>query len=579
MSEAKRCRRAVATSVETLPADLFYLMMTFVGDSMNEFVTYTRVSHAFRRAIHSTTMLSRLRWDVRNPLKIRFIPAMMSTKVHHVRMKKSHATLDNLSYVPQLRVLDLSSYNSHLKDEHITAVQELSFLHTINVTGNRSLTNLDMLEDMPSLRRLIAMNCPGLTRLPRMPSLTTLCIENSYGFKDLQVLALMPNLEELRLQLHCVDKALFDLMPVGLRKLKVAYCPNLTDNGLHYLARLANLTDLNLGGCSEIESLRNLVSLAPHLEKLDVSMCKALRNLDGLSAFKSLRLLYAPFTPLGSKVSLEGLVSLEELEFSSKELTMICFPHPLPKMHTITLHCPLLQHMVGVHNASNVCKLDLSNSRLVDNALLGKLQPLSRLQNLDLQGCLLVTFIGLELLPRTLTRLILKDCVHVCDVAMERLSRFSALKRLDLQKCTKISDEGFHELSALKAVRYLNLSFCVKLTDTGMFALSKLAHLRVLRLAGCRKVTDLGLRALSHLTELQSLDFNRCKRLDTLKPLRSLTSLRYIDLSGCVKLTDDSLRNLSLCIDLETIRTTHCKLVSKSFVDTRRKEIARARAL
>lgn len=567
----------MATSVETLPADLFYFMMTFVGDSMNEFVTYTRVSHAFRRAIHSTTMLSRLRWDVRNPLKIRFIPAMMSTKVHHVRMK-SNATLDNLSYVPQLRVLDLSSYNSHLKDEHITAVQDLSFLHTINFTGNRYITNLDVLEDMPSLRHLIAVDCPGLTRLPLMPNLRTLSIENSYGFKDLQVLALMPNLEELRLQLQHVDKALFDLMPVGLRKLKVAYCPNLTDNGLHYLARLTNLTDLSLCGCSDIESLRNLVSVAPQLEKLNISLCKALRNLDGLSTFKSLRFLHAATsTPLGSKVSLEGLVSLEELKFSSKELTMICFPHPLPKLHTISLqYCPLLQHMVGVHNASNVCKLDLSGSRLVDNALLGKLQPLSHLQNLDLRDCLLVTFIGLALLPRTLKRLILKDCVHVCDVAMERLSRFSALKRLDLQNCTKISDEGFHELSALKTVRYLNLSYCVKLTDTGMFALSKLVHLRVLRLAGCRKVTDLGLRALSHLTELQSLDFTRCKRLDTLKPLRSLTSLRYINLSSCVKLTDDSLRNLSLCIDLETIQTTHCKLVSKNFENTRRMEIARA---
>jgi Leucine-rich repeat (LRR) protein len=575
MPEAKKCRRTVPTGFDALPDDLFYHMVTFLGDSMNQIKSYTQVSRTFRRAIHSATMLSRLRWDVPNPLRIHCIPHMLLKKVHNLRIKSS-GTLNDLHYVPELRTLDVSSFASRLKDEHMTGVRDLSFLHTINLSGNRYLTNLDELLSLKSLRHLMASNCVGLTRIPCMPGLQTLTIEGCNKVRNLEVLAQMPNLEKLSIQNQPITKELLDLLPVGLRDLGVRFAHDLRDAHLHSLARLTNLTHLNLSG-SGLESFKNLAPLK-QLEELRVPFCKALHDLEGLSALKSLRFFYAYYSPLGSAVSLEGLVSLEELEFASSELTTISFPCPLPKLHTMRLHsCPLLQHLTEVHNAFALRKLDLSGNGSVDNALLGKLQTLSNLKDLNLTGCLQVTFIGLALLPKSLERLILQDCTHVCNVAMECLSSLLELKRLDLQGCTLISDEGLHELSAIKSVQYLNLSFCTSITDVGMFALSKLVHLRVLRLHSCHKITDLGLRALANLTELQSLDFTRCKKLDTLRPLRALTSLRYINLSGCVKLTDNSLRNLLPCINLETIDTTFCKRVSKGFNIKHQIEIARSK--
>jgi hypothetical protein len=376
----------------------------------------------------------------------------------------------------------------------------------------------------------------------------------------------MSNLTSLSMRECAVTDQVLECLPNGLRTLNLAMARDLTDFGLHSVARSSLLHTLNLSGCSKLNTLAPLTTLQC-LVDLRLVFCFGLQNIDALRGMPDLRIMHAPHSDLVCEAlrgGLVGLCSLNELDLSHTRTTHLGFDAPMPNLHKLEMRfCYMLHDLQGVDHAASLRTLDLSGCSAFDDASLHSLTNLLQLRNLHLNGCSQLTDLGLAVLGRirTLRRLGLFGCRLITDEGLRELAGLDALHTLDLESCLSVRDEGLHSLSGLQRMRCLNLSGCA-LTDAGLFALVGMPELHSLNLHGCRKITDVGLHALSNLLNLRQIVLSRCG-VRTLQPLSKLSQLMTLNLSGCARVSDASLLNLSNCTQLRAVNVSHCKQVSK----------------
>jgi hypothetical protein len=155
---------------------------------------------------------------------------------------------------------------------------------------------------------------------------------------------------------------------------------SVTDQGMHALARLTALTDLNLSCCDEVSEtglqvLRSLTALAT----LNLAYCRDVGD-DGV-------LQLAPLTSLTS-------LSLSHTKLTDKGLTAL---RPLTNLTSLVLIGTRLtsEGLTTFTAPPTTClrltTLDLSLCRQVSDAGLAALVPLASLTNLNLSSCKLVS--------------------------------------------------------------------------------------------------------------------------------------------------------------------------------------------
>ena len=130
-----------------------------------------------------------------------------------------------------------------------------------------------------------------------------------------------------------------------------------------------------------------------------------------------------------------------------------------------------------------------------------------------------------------LTRLDLKDNIHVSNEAVLDLLLLPHLTEIDLSGSTEVTDEGFSALSRMTGLKTLKLR-STHLLDDGLRALSDLKNLEVLHL-GCTWITDSGTPALLSLKSLVDLDFSGCPHLTAASLAFIPPSVRTLNLQCC----------------------------------------------
>ncbi|KAI3468204.1 hypothetical protein Pfo_024867, partial [Paulownia fortunei] len=166
----------------------------------------------------------------------------------------------------------------------------------------------------------------------------------------------------------------------------------------------------------------------------------------------------------------------------------------------------------------NLRNLDLGWCRKVSDEALESIGGLNYLEVLNLQGCWLITDVGLAFLAKgslcnTLKRLNLAECDQITDCGLVYLKEMGCLEELNLAECgPKVTDIGGEmAVAEIWTLKKLNLSWLVNVSDVTLVALAGSCwNLEVLDLTGCELVSGTGIRAFSSHDSLKELVLTRC---------------------------------------------------------------------
>jgi Leucine-rich repeat (LRR) protein len=228
----------------------------------------------------------------------------------------------------------------------LSSLQGLSGLEELAI-GSETMTDLNGLEKLPRLTKLVIAGSPRLETLDgvsKLKALETVTISDCATLQSLRGLSELPKLNRLEL-LAIYLPEMRDLgQPPGLRSIFLTQCPKLAS--LREIGAQANLTMLELRRCPELPSLKGLAGLK-QLEVLCVADCPALASLDGLQDTPKLITLILTGCPkLDDFERVRGLSALSSLLFEK---------------------CPQLRDTETVSGLGNLRELHLAECQGLDN--------------------------------------------------------------------------------------------------------------------------------------------------------------------------------------------------------------------
>lgn len=334
----------------------------------------------------------------------------------------------------------------------------------------------------------------------------------------------MPNLETFNAGTHISDDDLKHLRPLPLRSLNLAFCEELTDQGLLTLSSLTTLKSLELQNTPITDTGLLTLSCLTALRYLNMGGCDITDQ--GLSVFRHFALLEHVTLQACSKITDKGL-----LHFSTSVLTI----------------------------------LNLEGCKLISNlSLKHVLGQLTTLQALNLNQCKLVTDEGVLALKnlQALRSLNLSEC-QVSDNGLKQLAIFSQLNTLTLSYCSLITSSGVIFLNALSRLERLYFSGTA-IDDAGIALLSHVLPLKTLDISYCSLVSSACLTSLRSFPQLQYLGLTGCLLIDddSVKLLcEGFPSLRTLHLSQC-SLTDAVIPYLMQIKSLKCVYLEQCPQIS-----------------
>lgn len=228
-------------------------------------------------------------------------------------------------------------------------------------------------------------------------------------------------------------------------------------------------------------------------------------------------------------------------------------------LHAVAARCPLLMSVTlrrrkgigdaGVialaENARNLSFLDVSWCVGITDEALGAISTLSFLTVLSLQGCALVTDLGLSYLAsgsssRTLRKLDLSECDQITDAGVRLLSKMSCLQELNLADCgPAITDAGGVAIAAIWSLRRLDLSWLINISDETLLAVAQnCRNLVKINVTGCELITGEGIRSFSGHGSLGILLLVSCYNVsanDVERTVLECRSLRYVGLDRTLR--------------------------------------------
>ncbi|KAK6163594.1 hypothetical protein DH2020_000458 [Rehmannia glutinosa] len=162
--------------------------------------------------------------------------------------------------------------------------------------------------------------------------------------------------------------------------------------------------------------------------------------------------------------------------------------------------------------SGNLRNLDLGFCRRVSDEALESIGGLNYLEVLNLQGCWLITDMGLAFLAKgylcnTLRILNLAECDQITDCGLIYLKEMSCLEELNLAECGKVTDIGFEmAVATFWTLKKLNMSWLIDVSHVTMVALARnCRNLEVLDLSGCEIVSETVFRAFASHGSLKEL--------------------------------------------------------------------------
>ncbi|GJW40647.1 leucine-rich repeat, cysteine-containing subtype protein [Tanacetum coccineum] len=173
-----------------------------------------------------------------------------------------------------------------------------------------------------------------------------------------------------------------------------------------------------------------------------------------------------------------------------------------------------------VRSLRNLRHLELARCVKITDESLKAIGEATCLKSVDLQGCYLITDLGLEYLANgdlknCLKYLYLAECVRISDAGIIYLKQMVNLIYLDLSKCgDSITDFGISAIAKIQNIKTLRLCWLINVSDTSMFEIaSNCLKLNTVDLAGCETITSEGLHALAYLPKLSNLHLHSCHNI------------------------------------------------------------------
>ncbi|GMF20600.1 unnamed protein product [Phytophthora lilii] len=368
----------------------------------------------------------------------------------------------------------------------VADVSSLSNVHELNLGGCANVTNVSMLG---SVYELNLSGCVNVTDVSALGKVHTLKLRKCLGIVDVSALGGVQDLD-LTGCINVTDVSALGRVPKlelalcryvsgisalgnGVRELSLRQCDAIKD--LSALATSSSLRELDLSSCtgfatSELQHL-------PPLDRLVLSRCSQLTNLDGLTRVRELDVSFCKnLRSLGSSLRgvhtivtyrCEKLEDIEVLAESASSLTKVNLSGCsrirdisfLAGARDVDLRfCDSLEDVRPLAGSARIVKL-AGCSKLVD------VSPLARSRELDLSYCPCIEDVSALEAVHTLS---LRHCPNIRDV-----SALASVHTLNLSGCTRLGD-----VSALKSVHELNLSDCCKVTDVGMLTGVRVLDLR-----------------------------------------------------------------------------------------------------
>lgn len=224
-----------------------------------------------------------------------------------------------------------------------------------------------------------------------------------------------------------------------------------------------------------------------------------------------------------------------------------------------------LQHLQKlVLKFPQLTHLNLSNCPALTADDLTKLQPLARLQSLNLcnrwsiEGAQCSAFASMT----KLEHLDLSNWLFGADADLAAIEHLKQLKSLNLERCGGVGERLLSAVTRLQNLSILDLSNCKQTELGGLEILSSLKHLVRLDLKRCRgdNATLIALSSLSKISELNLTGFSNCSET-CFTALRTLRVLRCANFSDCTQLSIGSLRGGLEGKNLRVLNLKGCELL------------------
>jgi hypothetical protein len=259
------------------------------------------------------------------------------------------------------------------------------------------------------------------------------------------------------------------------------------------LSHLTSLTRLELFDTAITGEDFFAITNLPCIKYLDIGACNYLKSPNDT------------LKHLSTMTILENLLICQMIDLDSRDLFFI--------QESLNLKC-----------------LNLSNCSGVEDLAFNRLQYLTRLDHLILEGCrisrcfeILSFALYLQKLDvsfsfmiddlslmniasmTTLLDLKISGCIAVSSVGVKHLSHLHQLTDLDMRGCTNVTNQGFKTFKVLKNLKKLNIDECELLTDLALYYLSPLKNLNALSMKNILNITSMGLALFKYSNQKTKL--------------------------------------------------------------------------
>ncbi|WP_372371184.1 hypothetical protein [Candidatus Uabimicrobium sp. HlEnr_7] len=298
------------------------------------------------------------------------------------------------------------------------------------------------------------------------------------------------------LNIEKIPKWCFAFPSVNRLKIKDYKISALPEN----IAKLKNVTDLDLSFCQSLTTLRGL-DLLPHLRKLNLQYCSSLSNFEDLGKIPRLLELYLE-NEVCENASILQWPNLQSLQ-------KLCI------QNSVDRNIENLCHLINLTHLQAPCLIGM---RYSDLEVLGNLD---KLKYLDLSKSISLT--------KTTSLSMLAQLEHL-DLSYGALRKidFSLphLKTLKLSHCRELKDIDL--LHTFTNLRSLELDNCTELEKFSIKGLRKLRHINVQFSKTQEEIDNLSIAS----SELEHLNIQDCQSLKKLSRHNNYKNLKYLGLSG-----------------------------------------------
>ncbi len=366
--------------------------------------------------------------------------------------------LQGFSHIKALEITD----GSELRD--LSLLGCLNHLTALHIRGSDKLEHVDHLENFKQLAHLAFPDSSSLKNIRGLVGL------DSLHFLDIRCdsleattdLAQLTNLETLILD-YCL---LFDDFHwlknlTQVTTLEFRECGTLRNNSpdnlytLEGIEKLINLENLAISYMNEVESIDLLAKLTK-LKSLDISCCFHLANIEVLRKLSLSSLRIRGFS--GDLEVISGLSQLEKLSLSQcSGLENMDYFLPLVNLRQLSMaDCENLKSLGNIEKFANLNTLTAFQCYSLEYV---EFKTMSELIEIELSGCVNLSEVDLQGLDQ-LRVLNLWNCEKLAS--LKGLSKMENLTQLDLSGCESLESIDLESLVNLKS---LDISYCKSLQN------------------------------------------------------------------------------------------------------------------